>query len=45
MHIKHSMLGKFLVHAWSWCGGLNEELLYWFIEGQIHFDLIGMFFT
>jgi hypothetical protein len=20
-----SMFGKFLVHAWNWCGGLNKE--------------------
>jgi len=22
---KPSMFGKFLVHAWRWCGGLNIE--------------------
>ena len=26
LHIILSMSGKFIVHAWSQCGGLNEEL-------------------
>jgi hypothetical protein len=35
------MFGKFAVHAWSWCGGLNtENILYWFIEGQTHFGIL-----
>ena len=33
-----SMFGKFLVHLWKLCGGLNKgHSIYRFIEGQTHF--------
>ena len=26
------------MHAWNWCGGLKENILYHFIGGQTHFS-------
>jgi hypothetical protein len=34
-----SMCGMFTEHAWGLGVGLNKNLLYQFIEGQIHFDM------
>ena len=39
LHTMLSMFSKFLVHAWSWCGGFKEKLLYRLIKNQIEFDM------
>jgi hypothetical protein len=37
---KPSMFGKFLVHVWRYCGGLNKEnILNRFMKGQTHFGM------
>ena len=32
LHTKFSMFSKYLMHAWSRCGGLNELSIYEFME-------------
>ena len=39
LNTKPSMFGKFLVHAWRWCGGLNKEHYILVMEGQTHFGM------
>ena len=35
-----SMFGKFATHAWRYWGGLNKKILYQFIKGQSHLDML-----